>query len=166
MGHQRLGTLPRSKEWRQVIALIADGEDVGAIAAATARAAERSMIVASDDPIVRHAFWLLSQIPLAARQPDFPSSLRRLGINVGGEPTLIEITTGMMLAIDRMAAKARHRSDLGEMTQLCAAESLSAVAGRELPDLFGATHTVIRSTLAALARSSSSRCWRVTSFHD
>jgi|RhiMethySRZTD1v2_1073278.scaffolds.fasta_scaffold365409_3 hypothetical protein len=151
MGHQRLGTLPRSKEWSEVIALIAHGENVGVIAAATARAAERSMIDASGDPTVRHAFWLLSQIPLAARQPDFPDSLRRLGINVGREPTLIEITTGMMQAVDRMAAKARHRSDLGEMTQLCAIESLNAVAGRELPDLFGATHTIVRATLAGLA---------------
>src|SRR5205085_6683397 len=47
---------------------------------AVSRAAERSIIDASGDPAVRHAFWLLTQIPLAARQTEFErSEERRVG---------------------------------------------------------------------------------------
>jgi hypothetical protein len=42
------------------------------------------------------------------------------------------------------------RTDLGEMAQLSAAESLNAVAGRELPDLFGATPDKAKAALGGL----------------
>jgi hypothetical protein len=100
MGHQRLGSLPRSREWQQVIALISEGANVETIAAATSRAAETSMVDASADPAVRYAFWFLTQIPLAARQDDFEPALRRLGMKVDPHPSLPEITSGMMDAID------------------------------------------------------------------
>jgi hypothetical protein len=66
MGHQHLGTLPRSKKWRDVIDLISGGANVQHVAAATSDAAERQMIDASNDPAVRYTVWLLTQIPLAA----------------------------------------------------------------------------------------------------
>jgi hypothetical protein len=150
MGHQRLGSLPRSREWQQVIALISEGANVEAIAAATSRAAETSMVDASADPAVRYAFWLMTQIPLAARQDDFEAALARLGVNVASSPSLAEITSGMMDAIDRVS-RLRARNDLSEMAQLCAAESLSAVAGSEIRDLFETTSERVKSALAGLA---------------
>ena len=64
MGHQHLGNLPRSRKWRQVVDLISGGADVQEIAAATSAAAEHQMIDASNDPGVKHAMWLLAQIPI------------------------------------------------------------------------------------------------------
>ena len=58
MGHQRLGTLPRSKLWRDVVELIEHRVDVEEVAAATSLAAEQSMIDASQDAAVQHAFYL------------------------------------------------------------------------------------------------------------
>src|SRR5262245_21950015 len=80
MGHQRLGVLPRSRAWQQVIALITEGGDVESVAAETSQAAEASMIDASADPAVRYSFWLLTQIPLAARQDNLTAALERLGL--------------------------------------------------------------------------------------
>jgi hypothetical protein len=151
MGHQRLGSLPRSREWQQVIALISEGANVETIAAATSRAAETSMVDASADPAVRYAFWFLTQIPLAARQDDFEPALRRLGMKVDPHPSLPEITSGMMDAIDGAVSRLRARNDFSEMAQLCAAESLSAVAGSEIRDLFGTTSESVKSALAGLA---------------
>ena len=77
MGHQHLGTLPRSRKWQQVIKLLNGGADVHEIAAATSIAAEQQMSDASDDAAVKHAVWLLTQIPVAARaksQVQNPSS--------------------------------------------------------------------------------------------
>src|SRR5205807_713169 len=115
------------------------------------RAAETSMVDASADPAVRYAFWLLTQIPLAARQVDFEPALRRLGVNVTPHPSLPEITSGMMDAIDVTVSRLPARSDFSEMAQLCAAESLSAVVGSEIRDLFGTTSERVKSALAGLA---------------
>src|SRR5437016_568302 len=78
MGHQHLGTLPRSRKWRQVIQLISGGADVQDVAAATSIAAENQMADASNDPAVKHAVWLLTQIPIAARKDDFAVELTKL----------------------------------------------------------------------------------------
>jgi hypothetical protein len=150
MGQHHLGRLPGSRKWRQVIALISGGADVQDVAAATSAAAESQMIEARNDPAVKHAVWLLTQIPVAAKQEDFASELRKLGLRVGDRPSLIQVVTAMTEAIDRHVARVGGRTDLGEMAQLSAAESLNAVAGRELPDLFGATSDKARAALGGL----------------
>src|SRR5215469_16132475 len=71
MGHIRLGTLPKTQKWNQVVNLIASGGDVERIAAASADAAEHGLERAAHDEGLAHAFWLLTQIPqgvLATRQ--------------------------------------------------------------------------------------------------
>lgn len=150
MGHQHLMNIPKSKEWRQVVALIGGGALLEDIAAATSRAVERSMIEAADDRTVRQAFFLLTQLPLAARSDDFVAELRRLGLAVGDQPTLIEIGSAMMDAIDRFTSRVGQRTDYGEIAQLSAVESVQAVAGRELPDLFAVDHERLRDIFASL----------------
>jgi hypothetical protein len=150
MGHQHLGVLPTSQKWRRVVQLISGGADVQEVAAAISAAAEQQMIDASNDPAVKHSVWLLTQIPTAARKDDFASELRRIGVRVGNHPTLLEITSAMMDAIDKKLATTGGRTDLGEMAQLSAVESLNAIAGRELPDLFEATVAKTKAALGGL----------------
>jgi len=88
MGHKRLGTLPRTKRWQQVVALLDAGESVARIAAASSVAAEGALFRATNDPALTRAFWLLTQLPLAARQIDFPERIRELGLPVGSNPQL------------------------------------------------------------------------------
>jgi hypothetical protein len=151
LGHQHLLRIARTRDWQDVIALISGDGSVEDIAAAASKAAERSMIDAAADPTVRHAFWLLTQIPLAARKQDFAGELRILGLKVGDKPSLIEIAGATMDALDREVDGSGGRSDYGELAQLAAAESLHAVTGRELPDLLGASPVRVRSALAGLA---------------
>jgi hypothetical protein len=151
MGHQHLGTLPGSRKWRQVVQLISGGADVQDVAAATSAAAETQMADASNDPAVKRAVWLLTQIPIAARNDDFASELRKLGLRVSDQPTLMEVAAAMTDAVDRYVGNSGGRTDLGEMAQLSAVESISAVAGRGLPDLFGATFEKTKAALGGLA---------------
>jgi hypothetical protein len=150
MGHQHLGTLSRSRKWREVVELISGGANLQNIAAATSTAAEQQMADASNDPAVKHAVWLLTQIPTAAGKADFALELRKLGFLIGDNPTLLEIATAMSGALDRYVAKKGGRTDLGEMAQLSAIESLNAIAGRELPDLFGADANKTKAALRGL----------------
>lgn len=151
MGHVRLGRLPRTRKWNQVIALLSGGASAKEIAAATSSAAEKDMLRASQDPAFVHAFWLLTQIPLLARQKDFGVALRGIGLDVGDRPGLVEIIAAVSDAVDVHARTVGGRTDVGEMAQLSAVESLTAVAGRELPGLFGPTHEEVRAAFAGLA---------------
>jgi len=68
MGHIRLGRLPATKKWQQVVALLSRGASLEQIAGASAEAAEISLEHARRDPALLQSFWLLTQLPLAARE--------------------------------------------------------------------------------------------------
>lgn len=153
MGHIRLGTLPKTHKWEQVVGLITAGADVGRIAAASAEAAEHGLERASQDQGLAHAFWPLTQIPQAARQTDFANRLSQLGLNVSSRPTLLEIVAAFTSAVDRHVCVTGKRSDLGEMAQHAAAATLISLAGRELPSLFEPTAGDVQQAFAKLGTS-------------
>ena len=154
MGHIRLGTLPKTQKWNQVVSLIAGGADVNRIAAASADAAEHGLKRASHDEGLAHAFWLLTQIPQAARHSNFSERLWELGLaGVSTEPTLFEIVAALTRAVDAQVRERGKRTDLGEMAQRAAAETLASVGGRELPSLFGSTAADVQQVLAKLGTS-------------
>ena len=101
MGHIRLGRLPATRKWQQVVALLSHGASLEQIAGASAEAAEISLEHARRDPALLQSFWLLTQIPLAARSPDFPDSLKSLGLDVSDSPSLMEIVAAFSAVIDR-----------------------------------------------------------------
>lgn len=150
MGHQLLGRLPRSRLWQEVVELISAGADLRGVAAATSAAVEQQMSNAGNEHAIAYSFLLLCRIVTAARTADFDDQLRSLGLRVD-RPTLLRLTTEMISAIDRHVASAGERSDLAEMAELSAAESLNFVAGQQSNDLFGASAERTRVTLAALA---------------
>ena len=109
MGHQRMGTLPRTRQWKGVMELITGGADAAEIAASTAAAAEQSLADAGKNTTLTHAFWLLTQVPLAAKATDFGNNLRELGLEVTNAPDLIEIAAAMLEAIDQASITGNHR---------------------------------------------------------
>jgi hypothetical protein len=153
MGHIRLGSLPKSRKWNHVVSLIARAGDVEQIAAASADAAEHSLERASQDEGLAHAFWLLTQIPQAARQSNFSDRLWELGLTVSSKPTLLEIVSAFTRAVDGHLRESGRRSDLGEIAQRAASETLASIAGRELPTLFGPTPSDVQEALAKLGTS-------------
>jgi hypothetical protein len=153
MGHKRLGSLPGTKRWREVVASLDRGVSVAQIAAASSAAAEGVLSRASSDPALIRAFWLLTQLPLAARESDFTQRLRELGLEVSSRPQLFEVIGAFSEAIDAHTRAVGERSDFGEMAQLAATESLSAIVGRSLPGLFGPTAEEVQQAIGRLATS-------------
>ena len=123
MGHVRLGILPKSRKWNQLVNELRLGADIDQIAASAANAAEASLQAASNDPAFLHAFWLLTQVPLAARGPEFAQNLRRLGLEIRNQPGLMDVAAAISSAVDRHAREQGRRTDLGEMAQMAAVES-------------------------------------------
>jgi len=150
MGHIRLKRLPSSKPWQQVVALLNGQADIDAIAAQSAEAAEHDLSAAANDPGLVHAFWLLTQIPIAARQTDYLNQLRQIGLQISDNPSLLEITGAFSRAVDEHLKQSGGRTDLGEMAQHAAVESLTTLVGRDLPGLFGPSAQDVQSALRRL----------------
>jgi hypothetical protein len=156
-----------NQKWQEVVGLIAEGADVEHIAAASADAAEHGIERASDDPGLAHAFWLLTQIPQAARQANFADRLWELGLSVpSNKPTLLEIVAAFTRAVDHHVLETGRRSDLGEMAQHAAAETLTYLTGRELPAFLDRLGLTLSRCLQVSAPQINSVLLRGTSFHD
>lgn len=150
MGHTRLGRLPRTRNWQDVIDLVGAGVATADIAAATLNASKGGLEDAARDPALLHSFWLLTQLPLCARRDDFIGELSKIGVSVDTEPSLMELVGGFADAVDAHVYRVGGRTDLGEMAQMGAAETLASVLGQRTTNLFGSTHEDVRRELARL----------------
>lgn len=151
MGHIRLGVLPRSRKWNQVVDKLRLGANIDAVAGSAADAAENSLQATSNDPAFLHAFWLLTQVPLTARGPNFAADLRRLAVQVPDQPSLIDVVAAISGAVDRYAREQGGRTDLGEMAQMAAVESLTALVGPSLPSLFEPSSEEVQRAIGKFA---------------
>lgn len=139
MGHTRLGALPRSRKWKEVIGLIAAGAGAEQISNATIRAAESGLMAAAHHTGLVEAFWSLTQLTQAAREPDFAGALRARGFNVPDNPSLPAILSAVSQNVDRAMPNNKGRTDLGEMAQCAATEVTNRIVTERASSLFGAT---------------------------
>lgn len=154
MGHTRLGDLPRTRRWGEVVGLLANGAGAEQIANATLNAAERGLHLAADDKALVETVWLLTQLPLAARAKDmngFVVALRQAGVQVSDQPGVMEIVGAFSDAIDARISNNGGRTDLGEMAQMAASETIAKVLGERTPgSLFGTHPEDVQKALAGL----------------
>jgi hypothetical protein len=150
MGHARLPPLPMTRKWREVVAIIGCEASVKQVAATTLKACEKELGYAADDPGVVEAVWLLMRLPLAARGDDFARELFHLGIDVPAAPGLPELIAGVTEAIDRALFNSCKRTDLGELAQTAATETLAEYVGGRLGGLFAASAEEVQGELARL----------------
>jgi hypothetical protein len=151
MGHIRLKQLPATLKWRQVVSLLAIGASVGDVARASAEAAEDALTHARRDPSLAHSYWLLTQIPLAARAPDFAAAAAAVGVKIGADPSLMELVGAFSRAIDDAKARRSGCTDFGEMALSAATESLATSVAADLPGLFGPNPGDVRLALGKFA---------------
>lgn len=151
MGHVRLGKLPKSREWVQVVELLAAGSGASELAAAVAVASEEELISARGDPILGATVWLLTQLPLAARSDRFATELTSLGFAPGSEQSLLGIVAGFSGAVESQISGTAGRTDLGELARQAASESLTSLVGAQMPELFGNNPNDLRIELAKFA---------------
>lgn len=147
----RLGSLPDTTRWRRVVGVLAEGGDVAAVAGATSAAAQEGLDLAHGDAGLCHAVYLLSKFVLAAREKDFAAALQNAGINTPSEPGLFDVVGGFSEAIDQHLFRSGKRTDIGEMAQLAAVESLTALIGPRSQSLFGTTTAEIQDAAYQLS---------------
>jgi hypothetical protein len=151
MGHIRLGNLPRTRKWQQVIALIDGGAGTAQIANATITAAEQGFKLATKDKGLVETIWLLTQLPLAAKSDNFGQSLQSAGLDVSDSPCLMEVVGAFSDAIDKKLSNNGGRTDLGEMAQMAASETMMQIIGSRTQSLFGTTSEDVKGAFSKLS---------------
>ncbi|MCC6678166.1 MAG: hypothetical protein IT436_13580 [Phycisphaerales bacterium] len=152
MGHQRLGRLPNSKPWLEVVALLADGAPCATVADAVMEAAEDGMQLARTDRGVSEAVWLLVQMAIAAKGDDFTDGLRSRGIPIVGDPDPFVVAAAIHVAMDRHFNTTRERSDLGEMAHLAAVQAVLTLSSDGCSGLFRPNSREVHKAFRSLAK--------------
>ncbi len=151
MGHIRLGVLPTTLKWTKVVKKLELGEDAGAIAEAAFEAANSDLTRVGQDPALLQSLLLLAHLPIAARGPAFVEDAARFGLTLPNKPSLLEITAAISDAVDRHAGQLGGRTDLGEMAQMAAVESLIAIIRPRIPSLFGPSPEDVQREIGRLS---------------
>ncbi len=152
MGHDRLGTLPRTKSWTEVVELLDSNATSSQIAAKSMTAARRDLDSIKNDPVFRRTYWMLIKVTDAARHGDFVERLQELGLEVKEQPSFLEVQQALSAYLDEYRARSGKYTDAGEMGQFAAGETLADLVGPTLPSLFGATTADVQQAFRGLSR--------------
>ena len=135
MGHQRLGKLPASRAWRELVACIVSGkESVAELADRVLEASEKSLNKASNDPAFKEAVYLLCKIPLAAQADDLALALAQLDIHIPTNPTRTDIIVGFERAIEKVQRGGSNDiTDLSEIAKQAAISALNSLLTKPPP---------------------------------
>jgi hypothetical protein len=126
MGHIRLGTLPNTRPWQQVVGTISQGGSAAAVAKATTQAAAEGLALAKNDLGFREVVYLLAKLVQAARSTDFVQAAGSIPILLPERPGILDVTIGFTQAFEtRMEQHHQLANDIGQMAQLSAVEVLS-----------------------------------------
>jgi hypothetical protein len=153
MGHNTLGILPGTRRWREVVDLIDRGAATVSVVSASAAAAEKSLVSAANDQVFVEAVRLMLAIPLAARSTDFGDALRRLNLDIRGQPTLLDLTLAAADRLDEVGRHASNRTDFGDLAGRALNRTLNTFIGDRLPGLFEATTEEVQATARQLSSS-------------
>jgi hypothetical protein len=148
LGHTRLGPLPKSRNWNQVVETLTGNRlrelpvssaalRINIIAAQTLKAARTILAKASDDAGVRYTFYLLTQLVLASRQPDWQTELDEHGIVLSDQSSVFDLIVAVQSAIDRyIGGTSLGATDVSEIAQQAAGEALTSLLAPQIPSLF------------------------------
>jgi hypothetical protein len=163
MGHQRLGTIPTSRKWSAVVAEVTGGADassgaslssahcVESVSRKTLEAAEEGLRRAIDDEGLNYTFYLLTQIVLAAREPDWRAALGDVGIRLADDASVFALTAQMQRVIDDRVEAGAGPTEVSEMAQQAAGEAVASLAGPRAANLFGSGQAELQDAVKSLS---------------
>jgi hypothetical protein len=152
MGHVRMGILPQTQAWLEVVKALRQDADVAEIASKALAAAESAFTNASLDAGIGWVTYLLAKLPFAAGDADYISRLHDLGLPVEDAPSVAGLIGAFSDAVDEHLWQAGGRTDYGEMAQLAAAETLASALNDRSKSLWGTSPTDVERGLATFQK--------------
>ena len=136
MGHSRIGTLPATKKWKEVVSLVANGADEARVADAVLVAAGKMFARVRDDAGFREAMRLIMQLALAGSRPNTATELDAAGLAVAENTSLVDVVLAIGEEFDKRVDAANGRSDFAEVAQRALVGSVTDLLKENLPSLF------------------------------
>jgi len=93
----------------------------------------------------------LTQVTLAARKDNFSQELSRLGLDVPKQAGLFDVIGAFTRHIDTYLTQSRARTDISEMGQLAAVETLTEKCAERSKRLFGTTPENVQQSIRELS---------------
>ena len=108
MGHLRIGGLPRTKKWRDVIAAISDVSGAGGtftdeIAEKTLDASKQILRKLPYDESVKSCFQFLVALAVSGQASDVKEAAQSLGINIEAQPTKLQLSKSLRDWLDKQS---------------------------------------------------------------
>lgn len=122
-------------------------EDVGDIARTALEAAQAGLEKSKKDPGLKYAFYLLTQIVLAARQDNWAESLNNIGILLPQNATGFDLACETQFAIDKFLSYDGTRSDVAEIAQKSLGQALSELTTHGTASLFAPSSAELQMAL-------------------
>lgn len=134
MGHERVGTLPKSKRWRQIVVGIGafgSGEvDAPEIARKTLLNVSQKYAGLQNDRGVVAAFEFLLALAVATRQENPRQFLRNLGVELPGSPTPLALAKQLRAWVGPRSSSLEYR----DLAQAAATDAIAEWSNRHKPD--------------------------------
>ncbi len=148
MGHIRLGRLPKTLRWRQVVELLDEPAlDASAVARATTLAAERRLRDLAHDPTLVYSFWLLTRLTTAARRPNFEGELAEVGVDAKADEPILGFISRVGEAVRVEAAGHPESGHFAELASIALRRALAETVGQHGPSLFGSSVEDLQAAL-------------------
>ena len=162
MGHTRLGAIPKTRKWNELVEQVAGlgltgnipaaSARIDAIAAQTLDAVQTVLYRATEDSGVCYTFYLITQLALASRTPDWEKSLGDHGIRLSQVGSVFDFTSEVQDAIDRyISQNPSGATDLSEIAQQSAGEAITSLAGSRTASLFGGDSADVQKAIRSLS---------------
>lgn len=147
MGNRRLGVLPWTHKWREVIELLAGEGSIPDIARASFEAALNGLKQVPKDLGFTTALTEILKFAEAARSKNFIAALRKAGFEASSDATVLDLVGSLRARIDHAFRDLPDRTDIAELATNSFGESLMRQTMSELPGLFSSSAATEQETL-------------------
>ncbi len=148
MGHLRLGNLPRTQRWKQVISLLENGANLHELANASFRASLTGLDRVPADPGFLSVLNEIIGLATASREKDTESALRQAGIDSAAQTSSFGFLSAVAQRFSDQLSQVYPRSDVGKIAQDAFLESLTKNVKGKTGSLFGETEDAKSLTAA------------------
>lgn len=154
MGHIRLGRLPRTTRWKQVVEALGDfGASLPEIIKLTSYASEKVLTNSKNIDGLAHCYWLFTNIAQASRQGNFIENLNNLGINIAPTDSGVKILKEIFSTASSNLKENGNISILDQIAVDSFKNAIHNTISQEATSLFGCDAESIQKALQKYSTS-------------
>lgn len=139
MGHTRLGVLPKTRRWKEVIGMLDTGADLQDIALASFCAAHSGLEQVPGDPGFAIVLTTVFKFIQAAQSSNARAALADAGFGIPHAAGALDYVGALRAKIDSALESGQIKSDTAEIAQNSFSSALLTAISSDLPSLFAAS---------------------------